>query len=166
MTPIRFFALLALSAALPQTLSAQSAWTRLSPATAPSLRGGISGSTDGSQFLMFGGQTVGTTFLNDLWSFDGTSWTDLTPATGNPPGRDWHGQAFDSARGKLVVFGGRDGATTFSDTWEWDGTSWSQVTTAKAPSPSSTRVSTFGLSVRFSRRPGGTNNSSPDDSMG
>lgn len=131
----RFLALLALSVSLAPVAHAQSAWTLLSPATAPSLRGGISGSTDGSQFLMFGGQTVGTTFLNDLWAFDGTNWTDLTPATGNPPGRDWHGQAYDSGRGRLVVFGGRDASTTFSDTWEWDGSSWSQVTTANAPSP-------------------------------
>jgi hypothetical protein len=38
--------------------------------------------------------------------------------------------AFDSNRGRTVLFGGRDLADvnlTFGDTWEWDGTVWKQV---------------------------------------
>ncbi|MGA1522469.1 MAG: Kelch repeat-containing protein [Planctomycetota bacterium] len=142
------------------SVNAQSAWTRLTPAASPSLRGGISGSSDGSRFLMFGGQTSGGVYLDDLWGFDGTAWTDLTPAAGLPPARDWHGQAFDSARGRLVVFGGRNGATIYGDTWEWDGSAWTQATTANAPTarrnPGMTYDSARGVIVLFGGEDGAT----------
>jgi hypothetical protein len=37
--------------------------------------------------------------------------------------------AYDSARDRIVMFGGSLG----NDTWEWDGTDWSQVVTATTP---------------------------------
>src|SRR5262245_46031280 len=50
-----------------------------------------------------------------------TAWTDRTPAS-SPPGRLGPGLAYDSARGRTVLFGGLNGGqATFSDTWEWDG---------------------------------------------
>ena len=42
------------------------------------------------------------------------------------------GAVYDSARGVLVMFGGRD-ATALDDTWEYDGISWSQVLTPTSP---------------------------------
>ena len=118
---------------LSTTASAQGAWTRLSPAVEPSLRGGMSLSSDGSSLLMFGGQTSGTVFLDELWRFDGTNWTNITPTTGSPAPRDWHGQAFDLGRGKLIVFGGRDQGGPMSDTWEFDGTTWTQLSPITVP---------------------------------
>src|SRR5262249_41018110 len=35
--------------------------------------------------------------------------------------RDQHAMAYDSTRGRVVLFGGSTGT---SETWEWDGTSW------------------------------------------
>jgi hypothetical protein len=32
--------------------------------------------------------------------------------------------AYDAARGRVVLFGGRLGETFLSDTWEWDGNDW------------------------------------------
>src|SRR5262245_54584808 len=32
--------------------------------------------------------------------------------------------AFDSLRGRAVLFGGFDGTNAFSDTWEWNGAEW------------------------------------------
>jgi hypothetical protein len=44
--------------------------------------------------------------------------------------------AWDSARARLVVFGGHDGTARLGDTWEWDGTQWLNVTPAgTSPSP-------------------------------
>jgi hypothetical protein len=34
---------------------------------------------------------------------------------------------YDSARSRVVLFGGDDGTTKYNDTWEWDGTAWAQV---------------------------------------
>ncbi|MBL8723801.1 MAG: hypothetical protein JNK49_07125 [Planctomycetes bacterium] len=42
--------------------------------------------------------------------------------------------AFDAARGRMVMFGGRSGSVQLRDTWEWDGTRWLQRFPANAPS--------------------------------
>jgi len=39
-----------------------------------------------------------------------------------PPVRYAHAMAYDSARGVVVVFGGRYGSTARDDLWEWNGT--------------------------------------------
>ncbi|MBK8232989.1 MAG: hypothetical protein IPK72_20995 [Candidatus Eisenbacteria bacterium] len=58
----------------------------------------------------------------------------MTPAA-SPSARGQHALAFDSVRGKTVLFGGNaNGGTYFSDTWEWDGTTWTQMNPAASPS--------------------------------
>jgi len=46
-----------------------------------------------------------------------------------PPGRFGNRLAYDSARHRIVMFGGFDDATRerFGDTWEWDGSAWTQM---------------------------------------
>ncbi len=78
---------------------------------------------------LFGGLDPSGTPLNDLWVFDGASWTRLV--TLNPPARRFDcGMAFDTARGKLVLFGGQNttwaqyvrdwsSAPGLRDTWEY-----------------------------------------------
>src|SRR5581483_6502753 len=80
--------------------------------------------------LLFAG--VGATNLNDLWSWDGTVWTQLTSGSSPPPVRRSTAMAFDQSRGRAVVFGGSGGGF-LSDTWEWDGTMWSNPTLATHP---------------------------------
>jgi hypothetical protein len=63
-------------------------------------------------------------------------WTQVTTAS-SPSARYTHAMAYDSVRGKVVMFGGNDGSGTsghFNDTWEYDGVNWTQVTTAISPS--------------------------------
>jgi hypothetical protein len=67
-----------------------------------------------------------------LWSWDGVRWRCLSAE--GPPGRDAPELAFDAARRKLVLYGGRtrgaDGRfRVLTDTWEWDGSRWFQVDT-------------------------------------
>lgn len=51
-----------------------------------------------------------------------------------PSERSGHAMTGDSARGRIVLFGGQDQWTfAVADTWEWDGTSWSRRATASAP---------------------------------
>lgn len=48
-------------------------------------------------------------------------------------GRDGLVGAFDAARERLVVFGGRAGLALFAETWEWDGTTWTRRAPAHSP---------------------------------
>src|SRR5687767_3665711 len=65
-------------------------------------------------------------------------WTDLTQAD-RPAGRRQHTMAYDSARGRTVLFGGRDTLTVYGtnelygDTWEFDGYYWEQRFPAHSP---------------------------------
>lgn len=128
-----FATILTLAALAP----AQARWTQLSPATSPTPRAGMIAVTDNSAAYFFGGLQAASQYANDLWRFDGTNWTDVTPTTGPlPPGRDWYATAYDAARGRLVVFGGRDAAgNDLGDLWEWDGSTWQSFSPSPAPSP-------------------------------
>ena len=64
----------------------------------------------------------------DTWTWDGTTWSRLTPAA-SPPARDGFGFVFDAALGISVMAGGYalgDAGDTVS-TWGWDGANWSKV---------------------------------------
>lgn len=50
-------------------------------------------------------------------------WEDRT-ATLNPPPRKYHAMSYDTARGRLVLFGGNYDTGNRGDTWEWDGSRW------------------------------------------
>ncbi len=65
-----------------------------------------------------------------FWTWDGTRWRCLS--SDGPPGRDAPELAFDAARQRLVLFGGRTRLAdrqfrVLTDTWEWDGARWTQV---------------------------------------
>lgn len=70
--------------------------------------------------------------LGETWTWDGTSWTLV--ATSGPSVRWEQAMTYDSARARVVLFGGRDASTVFGDTWEWDGVAWSTVATS-GPEP-------------------------------
>ena len=84
--------------------------------------------------VLFGGHTNGSWpsgALNDTWEWDGSNWTQRSPA--NAPGpRQNVAMAYDSARGVCVFFGGYDGAN-LAETWEWDGTDWTPRTNVGSP---------------------------------
>jgi hypothetical protein len=91
--------------------------------------------------VLFGGNS-GTNFLNDTWSFDGTNWTLLNPAS-SPSPRSNMESVFDDITGNVVLFGGQycpgpfyscGPLTYYNETWVWDGSTWSQPTLTIAPS--------------------------------
>jgi hypothetical protein len=55
--------------------------------------------------------------------------------------------AYDSARGRTVLFGGYDGSQ-LGDTWEWDGSSWTQVFTPSAPAARSSVAIAYDVASR------------------
>jgi len=50
-----------------------------------------------------------------------------------PFARRSHALASDTARQRIVLFGGSPGRS--NETWEWDGSSWTQRSPASSPSP-------------------------------
>ncbi len=53
------------------------------------------------------------------------TWSEPKPSSA-PPVRHDHSMAWDSARGKTVMFGGygETNPNQYSDTWEYDGSKW------------------------------------------
>lgn len=92
--------------------------------------------------VLFGGEGLyvpASGFLADTWEWDGTTWTQRSPTT-VPPVRSQHAMAYDSQRGRVVLFGGItngpnpwSSAVPLGDTWEWDGTDWTQRGSTNAP---------------------------------
>ncbi len=97
--------------------------------------------------VLYGGTSIGlgSPYEQDTWGWDGTSWTLL--AEDGPPARIYFDMVYDSARNRIVLYGGiqdgdydktfKDyGQPALSDTWEWDGTTWTQVAlTGPNPGP-------------------------------
>lgn len=115
-------------------------WIQLTPTTSPHAREGGALVYDGSKLnaVLFGGSYFvdnGITFtLGDTWTWDGSNWTQQTPAN-SPSARYGFGMTYDAMHGLVVLFGGSDGTNFLNDTWIWDGTNWTQKFPLTTPSP-------------------------------
>lgn len=73
--------------------------------------------------VLFGGNhpfATGHVFSN-TWEYDGVDWVRIA-TTNSPPARINHAMAYDSTRGRVVLFGGATRSfmgTTLNDTWEY-----------------------------------------------
>jgi hypothetical protein len=113
-------------------------WTQESPATSPPARGYASMVYDAAlgEVVLFGG--VGNTapgsngFFNDTWVWNGTNWTEESPAT-SPSGRDLSAMAYYPTGNLVVLFAGDNSNGILDDTWTWDGTNWTLRTPATSP---------------------------------
>jgi uncharacterized repeat protein (TIGR01451 family) len=81
--------------------------------------------------VLFGGGGD-SAVLGDTWTWDGTTWTQQTPAT-SPPVRSNATMAYDPATGNMVLFGGAGNSGFLGDTWTWDGTTWTQLSPVTSP---------------------------------
>lgn len=54
---------------------------------------------------------------NDLWSWDGKTWTRLPHTRPAPNPRYGHGATYDSDSHQMVIYGGEDGTRSFRDLW-------------------------------------------------
>ena len=125
-------------------------WTS-SLSTGPAARGGAMMAYDPAigKIVLYGGWNGAGTFYSDTWTFDGTTWTQLTP-TASPGQLAFGSMSYDTALGKLVLFGGAStvgaapafrltngsptgSATTSNQTWTFDGTNWTQLTPTTSP---------------------------------
>ena len=72
-----------------------------------------------NRVVMFGGADI-SNVLNDTWTWDGTSWTNLNLSPAPSP-REGHSMAYNSQTGSILVFGGfgaPPGPILIPDTWE------------------------------------------------
>jgi hypothetical protein len=85
----------------------------------------------GGNEVLFGTTPSPMTLLADLWEWNGARWTRTS--VGGPVARAEAAMAYDSARDRLVLFGGYtitdSGRVRLGDTWEWDGRDWERVST-------------------------------------
>jgi uncharacterized repeat protein (TIGR01451 family) len=113
-------------------------WTQATPATSPpasAANGTMAYDPATHQTLLVGGYHDDFTVPTDTWSWNGSDWTDLAPAS-NPSTRRAMSIDYDQATGQLVLFGGMWSGNPLHDTFTWDGSTWKQVTTATDPAPS------------------------------
>jgi hypothetical protein len=88
------------------------------------------------QMLMFGGFDIYTSAPQAVtWVYDGTSktWSSVLPGS-SPIARGYAAMAYDSARKRSVLFGGRQSYTIYyDDTYEWNGSNWLPITPLTKP---------------------------------
>ena len=111
-------------------------WTQQLQQNGPGERSGAAMVYDPAhhQVILFAGFGVGGgTRNNDTWAWDGTSWTQLSPAT-SPPPRQSHAMAYDSLHGQVVMFGGINQTNQYyQDTWVWNGVTWAEMSPSSVP---------------------------------
>lgn len=132
------------SAALSETrtFDGVSTWTVKSPVNKPSARYHTKMVWDAArqEIVLFGGYEPATTSAkNDTWVWDGSDWTEETPATTTPPPRYDFAMGYDGVNNRVVIFGGyrNDTQEYLNDTWVWNGTDWTEIPTTQALTPRS-----------------------------
>ena len=78
-----------------------------------------------AETILYGGFLFGPGFFTDTWRWNGSTWSQATPAHVPPPSYE-PTLSYDEARARMVLFGNLG-------TWEWDGTDWLQQQPAHSP---------------------------------
>lgn len=117
---------------------AQHAWNRINTPTQPGfgLWPGLTYCPPAGACILYGGGN-GSTASAETWSYNGTAWTQLAPAS-NPGPRHTFGMCTDLQRGVVVMFGGTDNTyTPQGTTWEYDPVqnTWTQRLPASSIAP-------------------------------
>src|SRR5438105_4060688 len=123
-------------------------WSQLHPTQSPPGLANMAMAYDSvrHELVLFGGEThsfnsTNGVAVNTTWVFDGSTWTQLTPATA-PSARVGASMVFDQALGRIVLFGGAStnpdatnaSPAVFDDMWSFDGTTWQQLHPTSMPS--------------------------------
>ena len=93
--------------------------------------------------VLFGGTLPGSTFLNDTWKWDGSTWMEVPTTAPRPSPRTAPAMGYDPASQRIVLFGGSlvpmiCGAVS-DETWDLDlstnPATWTAIMTSPHPSP-------------------------------
>lgn len=82
--------------------------------------------------VLFGGYDATRSLSGQTWEYDVSGWRQVMP-TMSPPARTTEVMAFDTWRGRTVMFGGYSAGNAVDDTWEYDGATWTEVMPATRP---------------------------------
>ena len=105
-------------------------------ASSPSVRNNAVAWTDNAgNAYVFGGYN-GVNYLNDLWKFNGTTWSVVTNDIGTAPSSRASFAAWTDSYGNAYIFGGYNGSIYLNDFWKFNGTTWSVVTNVIGAPPS------------------------------
>ncbi len=87
--------------------------------------------------LTYAFDSVARLYRSQTWLWDGTSWTQATPATSPAPRNVLAPLQFMTASQQTLLFGGTLTNTSayVADNWVWDGVTWSQLNPTTSPSP-------------------------------
>jgi hypothetical protein len=118
-------------------------WTFAPSAARPAPRAGMGLAYHAAtrRIVLFGGAAgsgISGVPFGDTWTWDGTGWTQESPATA-PTARTSTSMVGDGR--DIVLFGGRTWTTSLyqstdlGDTWLWNGTTWLQRQPATSPAP-------------------------------
>lgn len=127
-------------------------WSQESPMHSPSPRclEAMAYDPSGNKVLLFGGQydnDTGTlSSYGDTWTWDGTDWTQLQPAS-SPPGRAFTAMEYDPQSQKVILHAGDSSSVTSDDTWEWDGSDWTSLPQYGGPANGGAMVNDAALNV-------------------
>ncbi len=85
------------------------------------------------RLVLFGGWTP-TGRSNETYEYDVVNqiWHNPQPAI-RPAARYYHGMAYDSVRGRTVLYGGSTNTGVSGETWEWNGSQWTLRTNFTCP---------------------------------
>lgn len=86
---------------------------------------------------LFGGLGSDLVLKNDLWKWDGSVWTQLTPTGGPPDARISHAAYYDVENDRIYIHGGQSvGPVSRDDIWSYDvfANTWTDVTPGTKPS--------------------------------
>jgi hypothetical protein len=114
-------------------------WTCVTPAITPvshTARSDFALAYDDARrmVVLYGGRTMSGELLNDTWEWDGLNWTaPFFLSLPIPDARAGHTLSYDTARKRVVLFGGQTSTGAANDTWEWDGASWTELHPAPVP---------------------------------
>jgi hypothetical protein len=102
-------------------------WTSKNPTRDSRSRISLAFDTTRFRTVLFGGlagSTASTVANNETFEWNGTDWLRVAAAT-SPSARSGQALAFDSSRGRVVLFGGLDSTgQALQDDWFWDGNTW------------------------------------------
>jgi hypothetical protein len=127
------------------TFSSTGGWSQLSPGTSPSPRqgAGIAYDPTTQTVVLFGGGTGLYTYLNDTWTWDGTTWTQqFPPVSPRACEFDTQGMVYDQATENVVMFMGGNCNPNLAETWVWNGRkkTWTQKFPAASPPASAATI--------------------------
>jgi N-acetylneuraminic acid mutarotase len=90
--------------------------------------------------VMFGGYNTQGNYLNETWTWDGTSWAQVKMKDSEAPGnRGLMAMWYDPRLEKIVVYGGigrpnlDTKAVRYEDMWSFDGTRWAKLDVTTTP---------------------------------